>query len=54
MLLFKSCPCCRGDLYLDKDRYGAFVLCIQCGYLKDPLAQELQKPKALASVLKPP
>lgn len=32
--LFKSCPKCGGDLLLDSDADGQFVVCIQCGYLK--------------------
>ncbi|MBI2171596.1 MAG: hypothetical protein HYU30_06200 [Chloroflexi bacterium] len=32
MLWFKQCPKCEGDLYLDRDRYGPFAACLQCGY----------------------
>lgn len=32
MLWFKRCPKCEGDLYLDRDMYGPFVACLQCGY----------------------
>ncbi len=32
MLWFKQCPKCEGDLYLDRDMYGPFVACLQCGY----------------------
>ncbi len=28
---FKACPRCRGDMYLDQDRYGAYGKCLQCG-----------------------
>jgi hydrogenase maturation factor HypF (carbamoyltransferase family) len=32
MLWFKQCPKCEGALYLDRDMYGPFVACLQCGY----------------------
>lgn len=31
MVWFKQCKKCHGDLYLESDRYGAYVACIQCG-----------------------
>ena len=33
MYWLKACPRCRGDLHEEKDLYGAYVSCIQCGYL---------------------
>ncbi|MFQ6027112.1 MAG: hypothetical protein ACE5Q6_06450 [Dehalococcoidia bacterium] len=35
MFYFKACPKCSGDLYLDKDQYGTFVECVQCGLVRD-------------------
>ena len=35
MLYLKSCPKCRGDMHLDKDHYGAFIYCLQCGLNRD-------------------
>lgn len=35
MLMLKSCPRCRGDLYRDRDQYGWFLLCLHCGYMRD-------------------
>ena len=35
MIIFKGCPRCRGDLVLDRDRYGAYLECFQCAYLVD-------------------
>lgn len=26
-----ACMRCRGDLFLDLDRYGHFITCLQCG-----------------------
>jgi hypothetical protein len=35
MLYLKSCTRCKGDMYLDKDGYGAFISCLQCGFTRD-------------------
>jgi DNA-directed RNA polymerase subunit M/transcription elongation factor TFIIS len=35
MWKFKSCPKCAGDLFVDGDRNGWYVECLQCGYLSD-------------------
>jgi len=32
MLWFKQCPRCQGDLHNDRDTYGHYVACLQCGY----------------------
>jgi len=33
---FKSCPRCKkGDVALDRDQYGWYGYCIQCGYMGD-------------------
>ena len=34
----RSCPLCHGDVFLDKDEYGWYLKCLQCGFeseLKD-------------------
>lgn len=33
MYWLKACPRCVGDLRAEKDIYGAYVACIQCGYV---------------------
>ena len=33
MLELKSCPRCKGDIRIDRDTYGWYEECIQCGYL---------------------
>ncbi len=33
MYWLKACPRCQGDLHAEKDLYGAYVVCIQCGYV---------------------
>jgi hypothetical protein len=35
MSRFKSCPRCKGNLYVDRDIHGWYQGCIQCGYLKN-------------------
>lgn len=46
MLKLKSCPKCKGDLLIDKDMYGWYEQCIQCGYQHslDPLVNVGQLP----------
>lgn len=35
MLLLKSCPKCKGDVVEERDYYGTYTQCLQCGYLRD-------------------
>ena len=32
MMWFKACPRCSGDLYSEKDTYGPYLACLQCGH----------------------
>jgi uncharacterized protein YbaR (Trm112 family) len=32
MFKLKACPRCRGDLREDRDKYGKYSICMQCGY----------------------
>lgn len=34
-LRLKSCPKCGGDVRVDRDEYGWFEQCIQCGHTHD-------------------
>ena len=34
-LYFKACLKCGGDMYQDRDAYGAFQKCLQCGRIID-------------------
>ena len=35
-LMFKSCPrCVEGDVYRDRDEYGEYLDCVQCGWMFD-------------------
>jgi hypothetical protein len=38
MMIYKSCPKCRGDLTVERDLYGGQpdLICIQCGYTARP------------------
>ncbi len=48
MLKLKSCPRCKGDLRIDRDQFGWFEECIQCGYVRDLVAvadEQITKPK---------
>ncbi|MDD5038890.1 MAG: hypothetical protein PHN78_06195 [Dehalococcoidales bacterium] len=28
----RSCPRCGGDIFIDKDLFGGYEKCLQCGY----------------------
>ena len=47
MLDLKACPRCAGDLQKNRDLYGNYVECLQCGFMKD-----LPEPSALLKSLK--
>lgn len=32
MMWLKGCPKCHGDLYDNRDHYGRYVTCMQCGH----------------------
>ena len=44
MIYFKSCIRCKGDLHINRDFYGSFVECLQCGWLRD-LPDNMTQPK---------
>lgn len=46
MLEFKACPRCRGDVHTNRDMYGTYRECLQCGYMVD-----VEQPNKLGSVL---
>jgi hypothetical protein len=36
LLRQKSCPSCKtGNISVDRDQYGWYEYCIQCGYVRD-------------------
>jgi hypothetical protein len=40
MIQRKACRRCSGDLYLERDVFGSYVTCIQCGFLLDQEATD--------------
>ncbi len=48
MIYFGACPKCQGDLTLNRDGYGSFFSCLQCGLMHDvdskPAAVARRKP----------
>ena len=35
MLRLKACPRCRGDMHDNRDEYGIYAECLQCGCMRD-------------------
>ncbi len=35
-IIFKACPRCAGDLYLEEDTDGEYLSCLRCGYVTYP------------------
>ena len=35
MLRLKACPRCGGDMHDNRDEYGIYAECLQCGYMRD-------------------
>jgi len=35
MWKLKGCPRCGADLFFERDEYGYYEQCLQCGYLHD-------------------
>ena len=46
MLNLKGCPRCKGDLHMNRDIYGTYKECLQCGYMAD-----VQEPSKLLESL---
>ena len=58
MFWLKACSRCGGDLFSDRDPYGAYISCMQCGrYMTEDEETELKLPapmrKAQPVVLPP-
>ena len=34
-IILKSCPRCVGDIQSNRDSYGAYKKCLQCGWMED-------------------
>jgi hypothetical protein len=35
VIRLKSCPRCKGDVLADRDFYGWYEQCLQCGHISD-------------------
>ena len=35
MIYLGACPKCQGDVALNRDGYGSFLSCLQCGLMRD-------------------
>tara|TARA_B100000749_G_C18237957_1_gene387110 strand:+ start:197 stop:382 length:186 start_codon:yes stop_codon:yes gene_type:complete len=46
MLKLKACPRCKGDLHSNRDMYGSYDECLQCGYMQD-----IEEPNKLLALL---
>jgi hypothetical protein len=40
---FKSCPRCKGDLFIDGDTDKCYEKCLQCGYEKELVRVRVKK-----------
>lgn len=47
-LKHNSCRRCKGTMGLDRDRYGTFFQCLQCGYIIDMKTLPLEPGSELA------
>ena len=43
MVIFKACPRCRGDMHVNRDFYGDYRECLQCGLMEDIVSPERAK-----------
>lgn len=55
MYWLKSCPRCGGDLFDDRDHFGYYIACAQCGLQRDMVVRPTQGavPANLASRRRP-
>jgi len=44
MIYFKACPKCGGDLTDERDIYGKYLRCQQCGLHRDLETHNAQRP----------
>jgi len=42
VLNLKECPRCHGDVHTNRDMYGTYKECLQCGYMLDMERPNLQ------------
>ena len=46
MIFFKACPRCSGDMHVNRDIYGDYKECLNCGNMQD-----MENPEAKAALL---
>ena len=44
-MYLKQCPRCKGDMHMNRDIYGTYKECLQCGHMVD-----IEKPNRFATV----
>jgi len=54
MMYLKECPKCYGDLVSGEDAHGRYLSCIQCGYMRDELADDAHALAGKAFVIDAP
>lgn len=55
VFMLRSCPRCQGDFYQERDPFGYFVRCLQCGHevqLSRGLDPQAEVPPALLEGLR--
>ena len=45
MWRLKSCPKCKGDMYIDKGRNAWYEECLQCGFSRELVDMVLANPQ---------
>ena len=45
LIYLKLCPRCQGDIHVNRDMYGEYKECLQCGYMED-----IDKPNQFAQL----
>ncbi|MDO8628851.1 MAG: hypothetical protein Q7R41_00010 [Phycisphaerales bacterium] len=48
MMYLRACFRCGGDVFLDRDTYGAFFKCLQCGFSRDVPSRDERTQMAVA------
>ena len=51
MFRLKNCPHCGGDIMDDRDQYGWFEVCLQCGHMRYLSAPESIMPATVEKLL---
>jgi DNA-directed RNA polymerase subunit M/transcription elongation factor TFIIS len=52
MIFFKACPRCSGDMHVNRDIYGDYKECLNCGNMQDLESPEARHSFASATTTK--